>query len=434
MLMIRRTGSIIASILLYTTLLQAQENKRTAILVTNNNDSLKVWVDTRESLINSHSLKIKKDSLGKYKSIRASEVRCLINLNGNSYISAVVLLDKTPPNLEATNTLDSSYLVLALDTVFLQVELISEKMNLYSLNDGNKSHFFFQKPGGPITELYDRKYNILKEGGIFEAEDKTYIHQLQAQLEDCPDLAYDLPTLRYSLYSLKKIFETYNTNCGSKGKIAYKSAGKKGKLQIGLLAGLASTFINIRQDPGGVTLLNTSKPIKFQNSFTGGLRLNYFILKAAKKFSIVADLSYIRTKGTESEYSLYSSSALNTWKTTTLDFSSLDLDVLLRYTLPLKGPVKPFINAGFAAFEAISRRNNVSYDFYYNNVHSISNEDPFHGGFKPFQGGFLAGGGILYKRFSLEFKYANLSGVSSYQYINARLNSWQLLLFFNLNN
>lgn len=409
---------------------KAQRNESPATLITMHNDTLKVWVSYKEFTGDLHSIRIKRDSLDKKsENWPASTVRSLTVVHGPYYIGAAVLIDNTPADMEVSERFDSSSLTLAKDTVLLKAEFIGGKINLFSLIDENKSHFFVQKPGGSVTELFDRKYRLSRNNEVVETEDKAYRHQLEELMADCPDVANNVLDVSYTVDALKKIARAYNS-CGQNGTTLYESETKKGRLQIALLAGIGLS--NISQHSGNSS--NSANPIKSKTAFAGGASFDYFLSKIDKKFSITGALLYNHTQGSQSEYTEYGSPSAYTLQTLTIDYTSLHIDVLCRYTIPLRGDFRPFINGGLAFFGALSKQNTLATDEFYDNAHHVTDNDPFQGGFRGFQVGPAAGAGIRYKRFGLEYRFETISNISSFAGTSFRVNSQQVMLFFNLKN
>jgi hypothetical protein len=407
---------------------KAQRNESPATLISTHNDTLKVWVSFKEFTGNLHSIRIKRDSLDKKtENWPASAVRSLSVVHGPYYIGAAVLIDKTPADKEVSERFDSSSISLAKDTVLLNAEFIGDKITLLSLVDRNKSHFFVQKSGGQVTELFDRKYRLRRGDILVEAEDKSYIHQLEQFMEDCPDVANNLLDIPYTVDALKKIAGAYNS-CGQKGQTLYESETKKGRLQIALLSGIGLSAIS-EHSYNTPTIRFNSK-----TTFAGGVSFDYFLSKTDKKFSIVGSILYDHTHGSESVYSASLIPSDYTLETQSIDYAALHVDLLCRYTVPLKGDFRPFIDGGLAFFGALSKQNTDVVDEYYDNAHHVTDYDLFAGGFRSFQVGLEAGAGLRYKRFGLEYKFQSISNISNYSGVSFRVNSQQIMLLFNLRN
>lgn len=410
---------------------KAQKNGSPAMLVTMHNDTLKVWVSDREFTGDIHSIRIRRDSLDKKPELwSASAIRSLAIVNGPYYVGAAVLLDKTPVDLEVER-FDSSDLTLAWDTVLLKAEFLGEKISLFSLIDHNKSHFFVQMTGGSILEIFDRRYKLRRNGGDMENEDKSYLRQLEKLMADCPDVAMRLLDVSYTVDALKKAVGAYN-NCGRKGKTVYESEITKGRLQIALLAGLGFSGISIHASPG--TGFTISNPVKSNSSFAGGVRFDYFLGPTDKKFSFTGEVLYDHTEGSESQYTEYGSSQAYTLQSLSIGYTAVQADFLCRYTIPLRGELRPFVDAGIAFFQSLSKNNTVTVDEFYDNAHHVSNTDLFNGGFKSFQAGLTGGAGLRYKRFGLEYKFESISNIGSYGGASVRVNGQKVMLFFNLKN
>jgi hypothetical protein len=167
----------------------SQKNLKPATLITVNNQSLRGVVDDREWFGNPAEIAFRAEGSSTFKKYSAQEAVAIKIDAGGQYFSKTVTIDQTNDrNLEVNDRLDSSYLSYKTVTLFLKAEILSDKINLYSVTD-QKLHLFAEKPGVPVAELIYRKYRLRRNNGLFEEEDKTYADQLTKLFADCADLA-----------------------------------------------------------------------------------------------------------------------------------------------------------------------------------------------------------------------------------------------------
>ena len=111
----------------------------------------------------------------------------------------------------------------------------------------------------------------------YEIEDKKFANQLNYYLDNCPDVQKKLESVGYSTGSIIRLLSKYSQQCGSK-QIGYSNENaSKGITEIYILAGAASNYLHITNDPGtlGGNILGTVKPLQSSPSLALGLRLNY---------------------------------------------------------------------------------------------------------------------------------------------------------------
>ena len=252
-------------------------------------------------------------------------------------------------------------------------------------------------------------------------------------MADCPDVAGTLIDLSYRVGPLKKAVRAYDNNCGSTTPAVYESKTVKEKLLISLLAGGFYPGIKVKTSGAPDGSLDLANPMKSQYSFSGGLGFEYFLSPNGRKFSILGSVLWNQTKGTESEYLAYGSPSAYTFRTVTIDYSSLHIDLMARYSFAVGNGWHPYVDAGADFGAVVSNHNSSTTDEYYNNAHHASSADPFSGSFDNFQSGFVVGAGIQFKRIGLDYRFVRTVNIAFLQQTTIGLSGEQLCVSYQLN-
>ena len=418
---------LLLAALLASTTLAIGQRAAPALVITKQNDTLSLWIDQ----IGTHSIRFKRTTgQAEQETMAAANISKITAADGSRYIGAIVTVDRTPVNIEVEHTLDSSFLVFGRDTVLLTVEYLHPKMSLYSFTDKEKQHFFAEAPGLPLTELYHRRYRTT--GSDLSLDDLEYMRQMQRWMADCPDIAGTLVDLSYTAGALKKAVGAYDNSCGSTARAVFESKTVKEKLLVSILAGGFYPGIQVRTSGPAGASFDLSNPIKSQYSFSGGLGFEYFLSPNTRKLSLLGSITWNQAKGTETEYLEYGSPGAYTLRTVTIDYSSVHIDLMARYSFAAGGQWRPYIDAGAVFGAVLSSNNSSTTDQYYDNAHHSSSVDPFSGSFNSFQAGFVAGAGVQFKRIGLDYRYVRILNIASIQATTIGLSGQQVCLSFQL--
>lgn len=321
---------------------------------------------------------------------------------------------------EMTHLTQNRYPEWKKEVLFLKY-LIEGTANLYVYVDNNLIKYFYDTPNTPTQQLVSIKY--------IESENYTnYNNQFRQQLfanVNCEKMSMkDLKYIKYEKRSLISHFLKYN-NCQSGEIVNYES--KKSAPTFSLKAIVSANMTTLKiTDPSTAYNLNTEmKKIIFKI----GVELEYFlpfnkntwslyINPMYNKFEMVKNFS--RTDGLVNGGNIINHTA-------TVDYSSIEVPVGVRYHFYLKNDSKIFVNAAYG-FD-FNTASSITYDNTQNYINAKEKLDIHSGYFLSF------GAGYSYKKFSAEArinttrdlvenkrlywsaKYSSLSVVLGYRFL-----------------
>jgi hypothetical protein len=425
-------NKILFSVLLLTVpfIAFSQKNLKPATLVTANNETLKGLVDDQEWFGNPTAISFKPEGAAAFKKYTAQEAVSVTIEKGGRYVSRTVTIDQTNDRqLEVDERLDSSYLSSKTVTVFLKAELLSDKINLYSVTDF-KQHLFVDKPGLPTRELVHRKYRVRRSGKIFEEEDKTFTDLLGELLADCPDLAEKQFDTEFTLEEVSRQLRKYII-C-TEGKTNYQKKQSKGKLALGALAGTAIQSFRFTGQPviGASALYNQS--FSGQPAILAGLRAQYLIPARQQKLSLIADLYYTRYKGSAEKVIAYTNPTFYTTRKVAVDFSMLRTDLLFRYAILPKNGFSAFANVGISFNKPMGDNSTTTDTEVFNTTTTITTKGTFaaSGGLRNIIMQTTGGAGVAYNQYSLEYRFYKTGRIANGVFYPVDYKAHQLMVCY----
>jgi hypothetical protein len=400
-----------------------------SIIITKTNDTLHLLTADRE-LRSPSSVKTMDSASKEYRTYRASEISELIIETDDFYRSAVVTVDRTPYNEEiAINKFAQKQ---SIDTVLLKTEYTSNNIKLYSLYDKKRSHFFIQKDNDTIAELIYRKLLLNRNGTIYENEDKKFISQLSDLLADCPEAVSGINYIGYTTQAIEKVFNNYNSLCHKSNVARYRKT-YKAKFEISALAGVSLITFSDKEYGfiGGPTITKLSSGV----SPIVGARFNYIPAILHYNLSIAGDLYYNTFTASGSYYSNFISNTDYTRNTIQFKDQYLNLSIVVRYyILSEKNAFRPFVNVGYLAGYVVSPQNKVTMDDFFNGTHTITESDYYpNNGFAKYHIAYIGGIGIIYKKWSIDYRYSGYPNVLYYTTRFLTATSSNITLAYKLN-
>lgn len=307
---------------------------------------------------------------------------------GKQYVGAVVQKE-TSPYKDGELELDPT-LHLSTDTVFLQTLFDGEK-SLYYLMEWNGKEQFYIKEDSSYTLLLHKTYlENISGNARKEFHNMRYIGQLTRYFWDNPTLLERIANTYYSRTDLESLFYHYFKLIDNKS--AYLNSDGKVTTSFGLVAGAALTRLEMET----VYYIASYKP---SVDFTGGVSLDLAMTGRFNQWSLYNELLYSSYK-TSSHSELFYPSNDAIFELKYLKFNSM---ARFRYAFF-------FLNAGFSNGFCIKH-----YSTEFNDI-------------RKYEIGILAGAGIKYKRFSLEFREEIGDGMSPYVGVYTKTNRHQILL------
>jgi len=393
---------------------RAQKNYVPAIVISQQNDSLRGFIDYRNWRVNPEQISFKQDLQANEQRFTAADIAgFLIPSENELYLSREVELDVTVQTID--NLLATNERVMKNDTVFL-LNIVKGAYNLYLFNDKNdQPHFVYDSAGQAAKEL-----RLIKKRASDDANAIATINLYQQQLSflfaGCPAVADKARYVRYSENALRNLFRDYHQCRNPSEKIAVKAKEKSG-IRWGLLAGAGFNSISFS---GSHYLAAAS----YKNSTTplAGLFLDIPVSRNRHQYWFSAEAFY---KTEDASGSFGNSNILEAWQEqVNLKFSYAQLNLLFRYLYP-KGTVKPFANVGWGNGIMISESKNERYRTDRKNDAVEAIDGP-----RKHETTFLAGIGVQYKRIQLEARYAWSNGFSPYVSLGTGVRSLQGIVRF----
>jgi hypothetical protein len=307
---------------------------------------------------------------------------------------------------------------IKVDTIFLQSIILGTKsLYLYNTDAGRELFYILQDTTFNML-IYKRYLSDIETSDI--KENKKYLSQLAVYLKDCPTIQQNFKSLQYSRKSLEKLFLTYY-DCVEK-PLTFQKKQEKLKAEFGAIAGL--TLNNLAF--GGEESIDLTKlDFKTDVSYSIGTYINLVLARNQGKWSLYNELAFSPYK-VENYSEYYVSENEYTYYTTTLGYSYLKLNTMVRFSYPF-GKTSVFINAGMSNGYALSETNqiNVEKKFY----SSETNEDfPVLAVTRLYEQGIIAGLGGKYDKFSFEFRFERGNGMSAMMNLDSKTTRYLFLL------
>lgn len=325
-----------------------------------------------------------------------------------------------------TNNLDGeAELKTFVDTVFLQI-IVNGKKSLSFYKNKFGVEQFYTKTNNNFDLLTYKKY-IPEQSNVI-LENKRYQGQLVLYLLDCSTIQTMLKYSEYSEKSLKKIFIDYYKCIGQ--PIYYQSESEKTIVRAGVVGGATETIINFVSDYYE-SLAHATDNSSF--NFSGGAFVEFGFSGNRNKWSIYNEFLYnsykVSTNYIDSYFSR--SSITNATVVSKLEYSYLNLNILLRYRLPLIKQ-KWFCNGGFSYGIALSEVNSFEASYtQYGTFKSVSGKAIEFTKKNDF--GLLLGLGTQVKKLTMEFRVGRSNGMSDVIGIQSPILRLNFLLGYTFN-
>ncbi|MBS1664473.1 MAG: hypothetical protein JST68_25735 [Bacteroidetes bacterium] len=365
--------------------LSAQRNLQTGYVVLRSSDTLRGQIDYREWGINPGHIVFQPDKGGEPITYGPEELGAFF-VAGDLYEGHQVTIYPYSENPVVAASEDFSTKPYQ-RTIFLR-QLESGKMRLYEYKDSTATIYYFVGKGSEQPwqlRMISRKVGADGHYGV--VYDPYYRIQLGEPTGDCPGAAPLLKRAEYKRSSLSRIVFQYN-HCGQ-DTIEKISVRERGRLSFYPTLGYLDSKLNYS---GGTPLTFGS-----YRGVIGGASLLYVMPRNRGQWGFVADLLFHHLKSTSTFGSV--NQYINTQAV--MDCNLLKLDLLFRYSPPLEGKVRPFIQAGMSNSLIVS---NKSYQDEYNSVNVTITRKPFMD-FRNYHPGFAFGAGATAGRFNLEIRY-----------------------------
>ncbi|MGD1840364.1 MAG: hypothetical protein ACFB0B_05625 [Thermonemataceae bacterium] len=401
-----------------------QKNFVEGYIISLEGDTLRGMIDFRNSEKNPSQVIFKRgNQVEKFSPYQIQQ----FGVNGEIYVSASVEKEVSPDYLGELNALPD--VKLEKDTVFLQ-SLIEGDKSLYFFKSEKRKNNFYIEENGAYTLLLHKRYFKEVNGKKIISHNRSYVSQLSAYLQDCPEINQPLSKTEYSLKSLRKLFETYYA-CKDE-KILFENNIEKIPPEFGVVAGASLTNVSFSSGRGAfTTVVNADYPTSL--NFMGGIYFNLIRTKNAGKWSLYNELSVVsyNFEGDYTDFDFTTRDDIFTFTRTELNYTYLKLYTLLRFRYPVN-QFALYFNAGISNGYVIASRNYALEDRQLI-TSLITTEGEAIEGARDYEQGLVVGLGGQFKKFSLEVRYERSNGISPSDGLNSPVDRFQFLLGYRLN-
>ncbi|WP_316838039.1 outer membrane beta-barrel protein [Pedobacter nutrimenti] len=388
----------------------AQSNFQKGYLVTNNQDTIKGYVDYKERSANPSSFNFRTDLNNEIKVYGVKECSAY-GIDGiESSQRYVVRISQSRMTLNDLSTgLDTSSKT---DTVFLKVLQTGKNITLFSYEDNIKRRFFIRESGmSEPYELIQSFFLAPNKTGVFVTDNK-YVRQLKEVTEKFGmDISEEkLKYYRYSGADLIKLSSRIN------GDAAVKSTYKLTRFYAGGGLSISKVSFQGQNDLASKAAINNSSAMP---SFQAGIDL--FLNPAIRRFIFRTELSFFSSKNKVSlnepinEYISDQSQAF--------DQLSLCLTPQFIYNFYNTSALKVFLGAGLGC--NFSKYSNVISSMY----NSLRKEfDIQKDTFKPEKFNFsfpISAGVVLNKKIEVSAMYSMPTSITTYTMFSASMQRWK---------
>lgn len=279
------------------------------------------------------------------------------------------------------------------ETLFLRV-IIEGKSSLYF--SGKDQRYFYGLDSSDVKQLIHKEY-------IFENRvlvNNTYKSQLWEDLKCSCITVTDIKDVAYTKKILVKIFETYNS-CVASAYINYIKNERKFDFNLSIRPGLRLAQLWIKNS------INQSQFVEYD-------------MKASFSFGIEAEIVFPFNKNKwafifEPTYQSYQAEDPREYYSNTVDYSSIEFPVGLKYIMFLKKKSKLFLTAAVVLIDIPIHSTIGTLD--------ISSSHNFNFGF----------GYIYNNKFSAEFRYGTKrSLLNDYALYTSNYQSFSLIIGYNI--
>lgn len=306
------------------------------------------------------------------------------------FVSAIVQKEMSP--FRDSELQKNPVLQLVSDTVFLQTLFGGEKP-LYFLKEWDEREQFYIKEDTAYSLLLHKIYIEYVNSIRKEYHNMRFLGQLSRYFWDEPALQEEIADTYYSRSSMEKLFSCYLKLPNVKP--VYQNTDTKVSTVYGVLAGVSVTMVIVETD-------YVKAGFGPSTNFTGGFSVELPMAGKLKNWSFYNELMY-------SSYNFKSYVGYYfpvNWAT--FDFKYLRMNNMIRLH-----PSWFFVNVGISSGYAIQAKSSIFEEA------------------RKLEIGFVFGGGIKYKNYSLEVREDIGDGMSTFISIGSETNRFQVLLGYS---
>ncbi|NPD46669.1 MULTISPECIES: hypothetical protein [unclassified Lentimicrobium] len=379
----------------------SQQNFESAYIIDNQGDTIAGFIDYRNWNTNPNHFKFKSSEDSEEVIYSTGEIKSF-KVHEELYVNAEVEVEISARSTSALKF--DSELKIDKQKVFLLVILQGEKSLYYLKDELGYENFYIKMDNDFILLTYKRFLKEIDQKNVI-IENTKFRGQLTYYLSECKKLGSSISKANYTRESLERVFENYYKQC-TENKPALITKAEKPAFSYGLIAGLSITQVKF----DGTNELLTRLPFpKSSNIYAGGF-FEIIFSRSKGKVSLYNELAYTSYETNNSYEDRYSKEYVE------IGSSNLILVNMFRYKQTV-GKVSLFANVGVLNSFVIGTTNYSKVENKFNNTvkEGLAIEDVRSWSF----GGAL-GAGVMWKSFSVEYRYQISQGISYYM----NLSSW----------
>ncbi len=388
----------------------SQKNMLPGYIIQQNGDTLYGMIDYRNWKKNPKSIKFSKNNHKKLSELSPKDIK-EFKVNDEMYVSAKVNTEISSEELKWLNY--NSKLDLISDTVFLKILFKGDK-SLYVYSFKTKNNFYIDNNSN-FELLKYKKYFKTKNGNKGIAENKNYLGQLSVYLKGYPNINSKLKKTKYKQSDLYKLFKSYYKYFPT--DLVYMKTKKSFYSDVGIKIGGSSTNMDISIE--SLNNLIQGRSLNFSGAIFYDLILPWYLQKWS--FYNEISISSYKFEGVDDSFS---GNVLNS----EIGYTYLSLNNLVKYKYPI-GALYIFLNAGISNGYAVKETFNLKEIS--KETGNVLSEEKILRDTRRYEQGFILGTGIKLKNFSLEFRFKQGNGMSSYEFLNTVTNRYFIFLGYS---
>jgi len=310
-----------------------------------------------------------------------------------------------------------------IETVFLQTFISGEKSLFLYKNEDSRENFYI-KENGEFYLLKYKKYNKVQtvNGATrsYTAENKFFLGQLGAYLNECSDIQKDINITQYKKESLSRLIVKYNECTGT--EIKFEKPKEKTLTKFGVLGGVSMTSLSF----SGINHPNlTEVDYGISTNPVLGLSVDFIFPRNMRKWGFSNELmlaGYQFQGNNINEITGY----LVEHSETKFEYTQIKINSMIQYSMYLKS-TELFLHGGMSFGFAVNETNQEYIQtFFYETETSETRKavDTFRVG----EMGFLLGTGIRLGKISGEIRYENGNGMSDNPSLSSPTNKVFILI------
>ncbi|MCR9101811.1 MAG: outer membrane beta-barrel protein [bacterium] len=343
------TAAAIVIVLSWSSTAQAQESFRPGQIETREGQVLKGLIAYGSASANPAKFQYKAAGDEPVQVFYPLDVRS-VSVEGDRFVGAVV--DREMSSMDREEMSYSEEPDLKRDTVFLRVVYDGEKSLFQFLGEEGKNQFYVQE-GGEYQLLTYKKYLVrVSDGNSVVAEHKPYLEQLEAYLSECPAIIPGIPSMDYSMSSMKQLFDAYYQCVGQES--SFRATHEEAKFEWSAKAGASYSLVSVS---GGGDALNASLEGVSSVDMAFGVSMEIFFPWVNERISLANDLLYTQYRF---QQTTVPESPILPTPTVDLGGSYLQLSSMVRYYYYFGNNWSAFAGAGLGLGYLLQEYNSLT--------------------------------------------------------------------------